>query len=234
MKITELFRRLSFGELSNLAVSNNDGTLVEEKHPQIIQYVNEGLLRLHSRFLLYEKNLLLEQYSHIINYHLIKKFSEHAGSNTHHPYIKDLPDEPFQDDVIKILAVHNEFGTQLPLNDKDNPYSMFTPQPDILQIPFPQERRPLAVTYQARHPILDDREGHILSQEIDIPFSLEGALQSFVGYKTYSHMNGQENIVKGQENMAAYEAICTEIQDRDLVSQSFHTSFFKLELRGFV
>jgi hypothetical protein len=234
MKVVELFRRLAYGELSNLAINNGDGTIIEEKHPQIIQYVNEGLLRLYSRFLLSEKHLILEQYAHVTTYHMQIKYAETSGSNTHHPYIKDLPDEPFLGDVIKILHVYDELGNEYPLNDKDDQYSLFTPQPDMLQVPEPIERRPLSVTYQARHPLLDDRIGYILDQEVDLPFSLEGALQNYVAYKTYCHMNGQENIAKGQESYQNYEMVCAEVEMRDLTSQSFHTSHTKLEQRGFV
>ena len=234
MKIVELFRRLAYGELSNLAIANPDGTLVEEKHPQIVQHVNEGLLRLYSRFILEEKVLLLEQYEHITSYHLKNRFAESAGADISHPYIKDMPDEPFQGDVIRILAVTDEFGYPRNLNDKDDPDSYFTPQPDILQIPNPIEGQPLSITYQARHWTLDDRIGKVLGQEIDLPFFLEGALQSFVGYKVYAHMNGPENIQKGQENLAAYESICLEVELKDLINQSFHTSHTKLEQRGFV
>jgi hypothetical protein len=41
MKIVDLFRQLSFGELSNLALGNSgSGTIVDEKQPQLVQYVN--------------------------------------------------------------------------------------------------------------------------------------------------------------------------------------------------
>jgi hypothetical protein len=234
MKILELFRRLAYGELSNLAVANPDGTLVTEKHPQMTQYVNEGLLRLYSRFILEEKVVLIEQYEHIISYHLKNRFSESAGADIAYPYIKDMPDEPFKGDVIRILQVTDKDGNVRVLNDKDDPSSLFTPQPDILQVPTPIEGEPLSITYQARHWVLDDRIGKILEQEIDLPFFLEGALQSFVAYKTYSDMNGQENIGKSQEKLAAYEAICVEVELKDLINQSFHTSHTKLEQRGFV
>jgi len=234
MKIVELFRRLAFGELSNLAIANPDGTLVEEKHPQIVQYTNEGLLRLYSRFVLKENTILVEQYEHIVNYYLKPKFAESAGADIAYPYIKDMPDEPFKGDVVRILSVTDESGQAKILNDKDNTLSLYTPQPDCLQVPNPIEGRPLAVTYQARHWLLDDRIGYILEQEIDIPFFLEGALQNYVAYRVYSDMNGQENLSKSQQNLAAYEAICIEIENRDLVNQSFHTSHQKLEQRGFV
>jgi len=234
MKIIELFRRLAYGELSNLAVNIGSGQLLEASHPQMVQYVNEGLLRLYSRFILEEKVILIEQYEQIISYHLKNKYAESAGADISYPYIKDLPDEPFKGDVIRILQVSDEIGNVKVLNDKDDPDSFFTPQPDILQIPNPIEGEPLSVTYQARHWVLDDRVGKILDQEMDLPFFLEGALQSYVAYKVYSHMNGAENIGKGQENLAAYEAICVEVELKDLINQSFHTSHTKLEQRGFI
>ena len=234
MRIAELFKRLAYGQLSNLSMNNGDGTLQEAKHPQIIQYTNEALLQLFSRFLLKEKQLIIEQVAHITNYHLKRRYAEGSGSDEDYHYIKDLPDDPFREDVIRVLAVYSEMG-QCILNDQTQPRSLFTPQPAVLQVPDPEEGRPLSVLYQARHHVLDDRIGKAIpDQEIDIPFFLEGALQNYIGYLVYSHMNGQENIIKSQEYLAAYEATCLNVEQRDLVNQSFHTSHTKLEQRGFV
>lgn len=235
MKIVDLFRRLSYGELSNLAVSDSgSGTIKTEKHPQMIQYMNAGLLALYSRFVLSEKSLLIEQVENITNYHLKPEYARSSNSDKPHKYIRDFPGSPFQGDVIKILEVYDEFQVRLPLNDQDNPYSLFTPRPSTLQIPAPRAGRPLWITYQACHRVLTDSGDEAINQLIDLPFTLETALQNYVAYKTYSHMNGADNVVKGQEYLAAYEAICGEILDRDLVSQSFHTSHDKLDQRGFV
>lgn len=237
MKIVDLFRQLSFGELSNLAISDSgSGEILEEKHPQLIQYANDALLALHTRFLLNENDLLLEQVAHITNYHLKPKFAETSGSDAEYPYIKDLPDEPFKDDVIRILSVHSVDGRQFPLNDTGNPNSLFTPQPNILQIPRPQAGQPISVVYQAKHRKLDDRDDspdNVLDQDIEIPHYLENALQNYIAYKVFSHMNGQENTLKGQEFLSAYEATCLDIEQRDLVNQTTHTTHTKLEQRGF-
>lgn len=232
MKLDELFSRLSYGELSNLSIGNEGrGSLKEEDIPKVTAHVNDGLLRLYSRFMLSSKQLIIEQVRHITNYHLIRKYAESAGSDVEWPYIKDLPDEPFLGDVIRILEVHDSMGREFVLNDKDDPASLFTPAPQLLQVPDPKAGIALGIQYQARHIKLNNID---LEQEIVIPFVLEGALQSFVAYKIYSHMNGQDNQVKSQEHLNTYEGICADVEARDLVNETFATSHHKLEERGFV
>jgi len=234
MKITELFRRLSYGELSNLSISDSgSGVIPEANQPRLVLYTNEGLLRLFSKFILSEKELILEQVEGVRNYPLLYKHAVSSESNETHHYIKDDAGDPFTGDVIRILEVYDECGRRV-LNDQNDCTSLFTPQPDTLQVPVPAAERPLTIIYQARHPKLDDRPTHIMGQEINIPLYLESALQFYIGWKVFSHMNGQENIIKGQEYLSAYEAICLDVEQRDLANQSFHTSHSKLESRGFV
>lgn len=235
MLVSELFRRLSFGELSNLSIgSEGSGQISEEGIPKLIKYTNDGLLKLFSRFLLKESSIIVEQVSHITNYHLKRQFAESSGSNEKYRYIKDLPNSPFQGDVIKILSVVDSKGDPRPLNDVENPRSVYTPQPDTLQIPRPIACQALGVMYQARHvPLNSDGEG-ILNQDIDIPFFLENALQSYIASLVYSHMNGQENKANSQEHFLKYETDCLDCENKDLVNNTFHTSFQKLEHRGFV
>lgn len=235
MEIVELFRRLAYGELSNLSINQGDGKLNPDKHPQMIQYVNEALLDLYSRFVLRERNLILELNEHVLNYHLSRQFAVSSDSgDVRHRYIVDCSEQPFEDDVIRILSVWDEKGNKLVLNDVNDPCSLFTPRPHTLQVNNPKDGVKLAIIYQARHPKIDDKSDQAINEKIDIPFSLETAVQTFIAHKTYSHMNGQENTIKGQEYLAAYEATCLGVEQRDLVNQSFHTSHHKLEQRGFV
>lgn len=232
MKLEELLSRLSYAELSNLSIGNEGrGSIKEEDIPKLVAHVNDGLVRIYSRFVLSTKQLLIEQVRHITNYHLIPKYAESTGANVPWPYIKDLPDEPFKGDVIRILEVHDSMGREYVLNDKDDPNSLFTPAPQLLQVPTPKAGQSLAVLYQARHDYLENDD---LEQEIFIPFVLEGALQAFVAYKVFSHMNGQENQIKSQEHLSTYDGICSDVEERDLVNATFATSHHKLEERGFV
>jgi hypothetical protein len=113
MNVDQLFQNLSYGELSNLSMGVEGEGAIEEKHqPKIILHANEGLLRLYTRFLLLEKDVLIEQVEHITNYHLLKRFAESNWNPEEEPYayIKDLGREPFEEDVIKILSVLTVMG----------------------------------------------------------------------------------------------------------------------------
>lgn len=234
MRIRELFRLLSYGELSNLDLSGEgSGTIKEERQPQLINYINEGLLKLHSRFPLIQKVLIVELQSSISMYPLRYEYAESTGSDVDYPFIKDIA-HPFKGDVIKILEVHSSSGNELPLNDKGNPHSLFTPQPDVLQVPYPTAGASLSVMYQARHETLSSTSKDFLQQKIDLPFFLESALQNYVAHKVFGHMNGQENTAKSQEFLMLYENSCKEIEQKDLTNESFGTTQHKLEMRGFV
>jgi hypothetical protein len=235
LKIRSLYRTLALGVLSNLSMSDTDtGEIEESKHAKLIVYLNQALLELHTRFCLSEKNLLIEMVEHITYYHLHRKYAETAGSNVPHPYIKDLAGEPFDEDVLKILSVCGNTGVYYSLNDIEDENSLFTPNYDTLQVPKPVQGYPLNITYQARHKLLDNRPNRILNQEFEVPSGLENALYNYIGHLVYSHMNGQENLVMSQNLLAAYEADCLRVENRDLVNQTFQTSHAKLDARGFV
>lgn len=241
MKVSELFRELSYGELSNLAISGSgSGTIITAKQPQVIQMTRKGLTALFSRFLLRQKDLVVEQMAGITTYVLSSKHSWVQGSAPDDLYIKDTEDDPFKDDLLKVLEVWNVEGFRMALNDRHATYSLFTPTPSTLQVPEPVDGQPFALVYQADHPTLLDvapegsLDNFLLDQIIDIPHYLNNALQLYVAHKVFSGMTGQENLLKSQELLAAYETDCLRVELGDLASQSSHTSHTKLESRGFV
>jgi hypothetical protein len=234
MQLSDLYRDLSFGELSNLAIANEgNGTIREDAKPRIILYANEALLRLYSRFVIRERDLVLKMYSHITNYHLLPRFAVNAGATMNvEPirYIQDLPSEPFEEEVLMILSVHNSDGTKLPLNDEHQPMSVFTPQTNVLQVPVPEQGKVLAVGYQCAHQkLVSDVDGYIY-----VPQVLKGAFTAYIAYKVFSHMNTQESTGKAQEHMAVYDGICTELETKNTLSTSMSTSFDLFEARGWV
>ena len=231
MNIQQLFQDLSFGELATLSLATSgNGVITDAGKEHIIRFANDGLLRLYSRFLLKQNDVLIEMVDWITNYHLSSKFAEsQAGISTQtHLYIKDLPEEPFSDDVIKILNVFREDG-ELPLNNEANALSCFTPQADVLQVPNPENGVALSVGYQAKHPILtlDD-----LTQEIELPEVLHGALRDWIAFRAYSQVKTQEARIAAQDHAQAYEQACLDVVQNDLVNQTQSSTNNRFELNG--
>lgn len=232
--VADLFKSLAYGHLSNLALATAVvGEIRTADQNKIINYLNEGLLRLYSRFNLLEREVMIQQYGHITNYHLDKRF---ATFNTqriskHLPYILDLPNEPFEDDVIKILAVYDIGGNQLTLNNENAEYSLFTPYPTTLQVPLPQHDHPLSIQYQAAHTKLPYS---VKESEVVIPSVLENALLSFVAHLTYSHMNTAEAANMASSHMAMYEAICQEVEAQGNASINNVSSRHKFNKNGWI
>ena len=231
MILTDLYERLAVGELSNLAMVV-DGTILETERPKIILHANEGLKRIHARFLLKESTLIVDQDGSITNYKLNSKYalSNYVVDAGHTFYINDLG-EPFKDDLIRVLEVWDSHGRKLPLNNKHSIWGAFTPQPEVLQLPHPVDGEPIAIQYQAAHPKLvmgDD------DQIIDLPEFLSSALTAFIASKVFKHMNTQESTAKGAEHLAAFETNCVEVVQQELVTTGGTTSGYRFEKNGWV
>lgn len=235
LKVEDVFRSLSLGHLSNLAMATEnpgEGQIREKDQNKLIGYMNDCLTALYSRFCLSEKSVIISQYDHITNYHLDYRF---AQTNENRPaanvaYILDLPGEPFMDDAINILKVEDDRGCILPLNQNDDSRSVFTPYPTILNIPNPVQDTPVHVTYQAKHARL---ELGVTSSEIIIPSVLEDALKYYVAAKVFTAMNSQENMAVGQNHLSMYEAICSGVEAKSHADISKVNHGGKFYERGF-
>ena len=236
MNINQLFTDLALGELSNLSVAENN-TIIPQKRPQVVTYLNAGLLELYSKFVLKESDMIIEMREGVTNYHLLKRYamSQYNESNLpdrwHLPYIIDNVGEPFPEDVIKILSVYDSLGVKLPLNDLESCISVFSPQSTVLQIPNPIPGQALTLEYQARHAVLDHCD---CEAEIVLPDVLHGALRSYIAWKMFSHMNTQESTAKGQEHAMGFESACVDVVDKDLVNSSSSTTNVRFHKRGWV
>lgn len=236
MLVSDLFTALSIGELTNLSMSGNgSGSIIESQQPKVLNYANEALLRLYSRFPLKENDVLVQLYEHITFYHLIPRFAlQHvpASDEFDEPirYLLDLPHEPFKDELLKVLTIYDGKGREVPLNDEEKHNSLFTPQAKVLQVPKPLDETFLSVRYQQRHrPLTGDLKQHVVCPEV-----LLGALTSYIAYKVFSHMNTADSNQKAQEFLSMYEAVCVEATDRDLVSSSISQSNTRFARGGWI
>lgn len=236
MLLEDLYQRLSYGELNNLSLAaDGSGSILEASRPRITMYANEALIRLYTTFILRTNSLILTPLDHVTTYHLIKRYAYSQRGRDHglveYHYIHDLPHEQFEEDVIKILEVFDQHGCPVPLNDAEQPNSVFTPQARTLQIPHAHNGMVLSLLYQASHPKLYVGDPHSI---IDLPEVLHGALTSFIAHKVYSHMNTAESTAKAQEHMNTFMSICADVIEKDLVATSILQSNTRFHKRGWI
>lgn len=213
MRTEELYRRLSYGELANHAVSvDATGTIKQAAQPRVLQFANEALGKLYSRFLLAEGE---------------EPVTLVAGQ-TRYPLRAA--------DAIKILAVYTAFGESLPLDEAAHPGGLAVPAPNVLQVPVEADHPTfppgavLDVAYQSRHPVLTGA----LDQEIALPEALEEALTAYVGFKVYRAMNTQEaqQLAAGLEQR--FRQVCDDSLLESLVHQGGFVGNTKFAARGWV
>lgn len=234
LNVAGVLQKLSYGPLSNLSIGGEgSGTCDVNKVPTLVTYINEGLLHLYSKFVLNERNLIIQMSELITKYILTSDRSRLITPTDplQFQYIMDSALDPFTDDLLKVLQIFDDAGREIILNDQSVYGSIFTPKFNVLQIPIPVNGLPLYISYQAKHAIITaDNLGAL----IDLPPVLVEALLAFVTHKVFFHMNGQEHSIKAKEHFDKFNGIVEEVLEKDLVNSSTSTNRLpKFYERGF-
>lgn len=213
--LSDLFDTLAFGELSGIKLGSA-GEIVEANYPKIVSHINLGLLELYKRFNIKRDELTIYQHADTTRYNLK---SEHLGAVADMAadvYILEDEDNPFADDLIKVLEVYDEDEDQLPLNDKNDSTSVFTPSPDILKMTPASPVETVSVLYKASHPkivITDNFDPDVY--ELEMPEFLQEALLFYVAARAFSGIKtGGVDTAKNPTYalLTQYETACHKIQ----------------------
>lgn len=223
MKMQDFMLTLRLGVLRNTKHGGDQEN--GESGVELVPLMQEGLMQLHSRFVIKEKNVIVEMRVGTTFYHLKKMYSVTGADPVQvpYPYIMDLPGEPFEEDVIKVLRVDDSNGVIRPIGDPNQMNSVFMPQPDILQNPYPKELEALILTYQAGPSSLMTVNGDgnpEIAEEFYIPPVLVPALTNYVAYMFYSALNTAEAMAKSVQHLQMYDSICDGVDAMDLLNNS--------------
>lgn len=211
--VEELFRQLSYGELSNLAVAvEASGTIKKERQNQIIHFTNEALKKLHNRL------PLIRTSEDIVI----------ADGDS---------DITLDDDVLMVESIISSTGQSFPFINIPSPTTKeIRVYGGVLHIPdgLLEIGTELKITYRKRHAVLDlITTPADLTQEITLLTELESALRSYIAFKVFSAMGTQDSVVIASNYQAMYEQAITEVLNSGLLSGEL-MPMSKLEMRGFV
>lgn len=243
MLLSEVLDQLTYGELSQLAVSGfDDDSKQFTNYAAIVGHINLGLTELHKRFPLREKEVIVRQQANIQNYIL---HSSHSVYSTSVPkrqrYIHDSKFEPFIDDILVIDRVYNEIGTEIPLNtnieygENEALNTRFVPYfggyPDhfaqsaqtlnyntVQILPHPIPENNFLVVYRANHPKI--LANGLLPSEVEIEISpvLLEPLVYYIGARIMGNMTGA-GLQDGMSYTQKFEQAVQQIILQGLVSR---------------
>ena len=230
MLVSEFKEYLAYGELSQLNVGN---LLIDTEHyPRMISSINLGLMELYKRFPVNLKEVNIQLYDEITEYVL---HSSHAitnmpiGGDPKNFYVMDSIYYPFKDDFIKIESVFNENGEELPVNDENMRYSVFTTGHNVINHPYPDNENIILVQYRASAIKLSSDADD--TSDIDIPLQFTEALVNYVAYRMFAAIN--MNSAEAVNYYAKFEASCALLNNYGLWHKDTRTNM-KLENAGWV
>lgn len=215
MKVSDLLEQLSQGEFRQMALGGSESSgVLPINYPKVIPHINLGLIELHKKFCLKTKSVLIQQYDHIETYYLDPQFAlTNTVSIAPTKYIIDTSFKPFnsKDEVICIERVLDENGEEYILNDPQSPYSLFTPTPTSVQVPFADSANSMSVEYRANHPTLISTGDNVLTQDVDIPITYLTPLLYFIAGRYLSTTGNAEQEQTGIVFLQRFEGACMDI-----------------------
>lgn len=238
MNLQQCLDRLAVGELANTTFVDS-GKILKEKESFIISLINEALLRLYSRFVLKEDYVLIALNELTTDYVLTKEhvysldevppISSQVCLEDYNKYIIQTKEHPFKEDIIRIIRVNSPQGITVPLNDPSNPRSVFTPSYNVVQVPLLNRDSELAISYQAKHPILTEQD---LQKELELSDPFFGALFAYIAYSAYSSLQSQMATATAQKYFSTYQALLDELVTFDIASNSYSQTNTKFYTNG--
>lgn len=237
--IKEFFDDLAWGDFKHIKIGNSTlGSISAADYPMIISMINFGMTELHKRFDLKKGTLYLQQDINVEEYIIRPDFCVTSDSIEPVKYIMDSEAKPFKDDLMKITALFDEEGTELPIGDPMATYPIFRPEFDILEmVPFSPPQM-LKLTYRRDHPKIVVSEGFDpTAVTLNLQRSFHDALASYVAARVFTGMDPQGK-KGGQETPNSphwyrFELACKKCEVYNMDDDD-NEVYDKLHAKGFV
>lgn len=231
MTLHECLQSLAKGEISNTTYAQN-GDIIKNKYEDVIDFINQGLEKLYIKFNLKTSNIFVEliegkQEYEIDSSHMMK---EEMEADYDHYLWKGI-NETYEDDLIKILHMQLTNGIILHVNDHLNPFSVFTPSYNVIQIPFNTHCNEMVVTYQASCNKFTKDD---LDRKIELPPHLFPALNCWVAYQIHSNINTQVSVSNASKYQTMYENYINEAIELDSANSLQAQNNIRFIMRGWI
>jgi hypothetical protein len=215
MKLTEIFHALEAGELSAQTSLIDTVTGVKpENYNKVISHINLGLTNIYERFNIKLGDAYLLMLDGVAEYFLDSKYAySNPNGDPNVRYILDSAATPFKDNAIKIVEAFTEIGEPLPINDRTEEKSIFTPSQLSVQIPWKNEGDVINIVYRAMHNDIKLQDYDDIGDiEVELPRIYLEPLLYYVAYRHFAGVGGQSGTPTSLGYFQKYQARLQEIE----------------------
>lgn len=237
MKLTEIFNALQYGELYNISISGDIDEprgINKKDYPLLINHINMALTDLFSNLSLKTSELTLQLSESISFYNLLSDHAVSTGDNGFTKYIEDTLEQPFKDDILRVNAVYDEIGNEVPIDNEYATNSVYLPSHNVLQVPEPADENTLFLVYRSNHEMLDTGLNDPSTVDVDIPAYCLEPLLTYVASRVHGQNPSQDSQVKSANLKAKYDMLLAQIQRNNLLHNDPNNSNIKLGVNGWV
>ena len=222
--LQSLFNTLALGELSNTKL-NTDGKIAPDNYATLVSHVNLGLIELFKQFNIRQNTVRLYQHPDVFRYYLRVEHLGDVEEMDDWTYLLYDEDEPFKNDLVKVLSITDDLQSNYPINDYNCDYTILTPESDILVMnPVDTPLVPLVfdITYQSLHPVIvfDPKDFKPEDIILHIPAAIEEALLAYIACRVFQGINSsvsEGTTTPAMTYSAKYEMACLKITAFSLV-----------------
>ena len=217
-----LIRSLAQGHLRNMSSADPvSGKISDKEIPVVVSAINSALLEMFTSKNLMQREIIIQTIPGVHKYILREDYLiSNIASPVTTRYLSHLTNEDtFDERFVGILQVFDALGKEFTINVREDPYSVFTIENDVLQIPFNSENMLYHVLYQATHKKVthpyvseDPATSNLEYSPIFLPPALEEALLALVASKYFNSMNGDAHLAKAAILEQTYNNLMFSVQ----------------------
>ena len=220
MKLSFIIQQARNGELAGLSK-------IDKTDEKIVGYLNSALIALYNRFQLATEEAIITLRPDILKtvYTLDSVDADVKVNGQAMPV----------GDFMSIICAYNENGSQISVNDDNDPFSIYTVAYNQVQIPLLEERSYVSVVYR-RNPELvvfvDAGQGEAQDAEVKLPLQLLEPALHYIGYRAHGSVDGS---IQAETNThyTRFVAACNQAEILGVITAD-DTAHRSVEAKGFV
>ena len=201
----EFINIVKYSELANLAIKDNINA--------ILAFLNLGMIELYTRFPIKVEECVIELQENTTIYEMPDNFMYALSA------YGEVPENT--SGLVNPIAI----------NEEDDPYSIFFPDWNTVQIPAVADGSYISIIYVAKPATVT---GENLTEELELPDTLVDALASYVGYRAHLGVSGNGQ-AENNSHWLRFERNCVKARELGIAFPIDSLAMIKrLDTRGFV